>query len=88
MAEAASVLPVSPVIPVGAPVPQVQFCPTGGISLASAPAYLALPNVACLGGSWLTPRNAIELQDWQQITRLAQGAASLSENPGPPRQAP
>jgi 2-dehydro-3-deoxyphosphogluconate aldolase/(4S)-4-hydroxy-2-oxoglutarate aldolase len=62
---------------IGAPIPQVQFCPTGGISLASAPAYLALPNVSCVGGSWLTPRSAIENQDWQQITKLAAGAASL-----------
>jgi 2-dehydro-3-deoxyphosphogluconate aldolase / (4S)-4-hydroxy-2-oxoglutarate aldolase len=62
---------------IGAPIPQVQFCPTGGISLASAPAYLALPNVSCVGGSWLTPRSAIENQDWQQITKLAAGTASL-----------
>lgn len=62
---------------IGAPIPQVQFCPTGGISLDSAPAYLALPNVTCVGGSWLTPRTAIENQDWQRITRLAEGIASL-----------
>jgi 2-dehydro-3-deoxyphosphogluconate aldolase/(4S)-4-hydroxy-2-oxoglutarate aldolase len=62
---------------IGAPIPQVQFCPTGGISLASAPAYLALPNVSCVGGSWLTPRSAIDNQDWQHITKLAEGAACL-----------
>lgn len=62
---------------IGAPIPQVQFCPTGGISLASAPAYLALPNVSCVGGSWLTPRSAIDNQDWQQIINLAAGTASL-----------
>ena len=62
---------------IGAPIPHVQFCPTGGISLTSAPGYLALPNVSCVGGSWLTPRNAIEDQDWQQITKLAQEAATL-----------
>lgn len=62
---------------IGAPIPQVQFCPTGGISLNSAPGYLALPSVSCVGGSWLTPRSAIETQDWQQITKLAQGTASL-----------
>jgi 2-dehydro-3-deoxyphosphogluconate aldolase / (4S)-4-hydroxy-2-oxoglutarate aldolase len=62
---------------IGAPIPQVQFCPTGGISLATAPAYLALPNVTCVGGSWLTPRSAIDNQDWQQITQLAEGAAAL-----------
>ncbi|WP_457971672.1 bifunctional 4-hydroxy-2-oxoglutarate aldolase/2-dehydro-3-deoxy-phosphogluconate aldolase [Arthrobacter sp. D1-17] len=62
---------------IGAPIPQVQFCPTGGISLASAPAYLALPNVSCVGGSWITPRSAIENQNWHQITQLAEGAAAL-----------
>jgi 2-dehydro-3-deoxyphosphogluconate aldolase/(4S)-4-hydroxy-2-oxoglutarate aldolase len=64
---------------IGAPVPAVQFCPTGGISLSSAPEYLALPNVTCVGGSWLTPRSAVEDEDWQQITRLAQGAAALGK---------
>jgi 2-dehydro-3-deoxyphosphogluconate aldolase/(4S)-4-hydroxy-2-oxoglutarate aldolase len=64
---------------IGAPIPAVQFCPTGGISLASAPDYLALPNVTCVGGSWLTPRAAVEDEDWAQITRLAQGAAALGK---------
>ncbi|MCU1567762.1 MAG: keto-deoxy-phosphogluconate aldolase [Pseudarthrobacter sp.] len=64
---------------IGAPIPAVQFCPTGGISLASAPDYLALPNVTCVGGSWLTPRAAVEDKDWAQITRLAQGAAALGK---------
>ncbi|MEV7136389.1 bifunctional 4-hydroxy-2-oxoglutarate aldolase/2-dehydro-3-deoxy-phosphogluconate aldolase [Arthrobacter sp. NPDC093128] len=63
---------------IGAPIPQVQFCPTGGVSLSSAPAYLALPNVSCVGGSWLTPRGAVENEDWQQITRLAREAAGLT----------
>jgi 2-dehydro-3-deoxyphosphogluconate aldolase/(4S)-4-hydroxy-2-oxoglutarate aldolase len=63
---------------IGAPVPQVRFCPTGGISLASAPDYLKLPNVSCVGGSWLTPRGAIENGDWQLITELAQQAAALA----------
>ena len=45
---------------IGAPIPHVQFCPTGGISLATAPDYLRLPNVSCVGGSWLTPRAAVE----------------------------
>jgi 2-dehydro-3-deoxyphosphogluconate aldolase/(4S)-4-hydroxy-2-oxoglutarate aldolase len=62
---------------IGAPIPQVQFCPTGGISLQSAPGYLALPNVSCVGGSWLTPRSAIDNEDWQHITQLAAGAAAL-----------
>jgi 2-dehydro-3-deoxyphosphogluconate aldolase/(4S)-4-hydroxy-2-oxoglutarate aldolase len=63
---------------IGAPVPQVQFCPTGGISLASAPDYLKLPNVSCVGGSWLTPRRAIENGNWQRITELAKQAAALA----------
>ncbi|KQR63565.1 keto-deoxy-phosphogluconate aldolase [Arthrobacter sp. Leaf337] len=67
---------------IGAPIPQVQFCPTGGVSLGSAPKYLALPNVACVGGSWLTPRGAIENGDWQQITTLAREAAGLGLNQG------
>jgi 2-dehydro-3-deoxyphosphogluconate aldolase / (4S)-4-hydroxy-2-oxoglutarate aldolase len=62
---------------IGAPVPEVQFCPTGGVSLESAPEYLALPNVTCVGGSWLTPGAAVEGEDWAEITRLAQGAAGL-----------
>jgi 2-dehydro-3-deoxyphosphogluconate aldolase/(4S)-4-hydroxy-2-oxoglutarate aldolase len=62
---------------IGAPLAQVKFCPTGGVGLDSAPGYLALPNVPCVGGSWLTPRAAVESEDWEQITRLAQGAAAL-----------
>ncbi|MBT2596682.1 bifunctional 4-hydroxy-2-oxoglutarate aldolase/2-dehydro-3-deoxy-phosphogluconate aldolase [Arthrobacter sp. ISL-72] len=62
---------------IGAPVPQVQFCPTGGISLATAPDYLKLPNVACVGGSWLTPRTAVEANDWDRISALAREAAAL-----------
>ena len=63
---------------VGAPIPQVQFCPTGGISLDSAPGYLALPNVSCVGGSWLTPKTAVDNNDWEQITKLAREASGLS----------
>ena len=63
---------------IGAPVPQVQFCPTGGISLATAPDYLKLANVSCVGGSWLTPRAAVEGADWQHITQLARKAAELT----------
>ncbi|MGM9471462.1 bifunctional 4-hydroxy-2-oxoglutarate aldolase/2-dehydro-3-deoxy-phosphogluconate aldolase [Pseudarthrobacter sp. YS3] len=64
---------------IGAPIPQVQFCPTGGVSIATAPKYLALPNVSCVGGSWLTPRAAIENEDWREITQLARVSASLSK---------
>lgn len=63
---------------IGAPIPQVRFCPTGGISLASAPEYLKLPNVACVGGSWLTPADAVAAKDWARITSLAGGAAALA----------
>ncbi|MFF1882913.1 bifunctional 4-hydroxy-2-oxoglutarate aldolase/2-dehydro-3-deoxy-phosphogluconate aldolase [Pseudarthrobacter sp. NPDC058196] len=62
---------------IGAPLPHVRFCPTGGISLATAPDYLKLPNVACVGGSWLTPADAVAAKDWDRITSLAGGAAAL-----------
>ena len=45
-------------------VPDVRFCPTGGVTAASAPSYLALPNVACVGGTWLTPKDAVAAGDW------------------------
>jgi 2-dehydro-3-deoxyphosphogluconate aldolase/(4S)-4-hydroxy-2-oxoglutarate aldolase len=63
---------------IGAPIRNVHFCPTGGISLATAPDYLKLPNVSCIGGSWLTPRRAVEDRDWAQITGLAREAAALA----------
>jgi 2-dehydro-3-deoxyphosphogluconate aldolase/(4S)-4-hydroxy-2-oxoglutarate aldolase len=56
---------------IGAPVPQARFCPTGGITESTAAAYLALPNVGCVGGTWLTPSDAVRDQDWDRITRLA-----------------
>ena len=59
------------------PFADVRFCPTGGITPQSAPRYLALPNVAVCGGSWLTPRAAVESQDWPRITALARAAATL-----------
>lgn len=62
----------------GAPMPQLTFCPTGGIGAETAPDYLALPNVACVGGSWLTPSDAIDSGDWARITRLAAEAARLA----------
>ena len=61
----------------GGPFPDVMFCPTGGISLATAPEFLALPNVACVGGSWLTPADAMKAGDWNLITDLAKAAAAL-----------
>lgn len=59
------------------PFPQVKFCPTGGINLASASDYLALPNVLCVGGSWLTPKDAVINRDWATIERLAKEASAL-----------
>jgi len=61
----------------GAPFPDVVFCPTGGISLQAAPEYLALPNVACVGGSWVAPGPLVEAGDWAAIEALAREAAAL-----------
>ena len=61
----------------GGPFPDVVFCPTGGISLESAPQFLALPNVKVCGGSWLTPQDAVDSKDWARITRLAAEASAL-----------
>ncbi len=59
---------------IGGPFPQVRFCPTGGISPANYKEYLGLKNVACVGGSWLAPVDALERGDWQKITNLARMA--------------
>jgi 2-dehydro-3-deoxyphosphogluconate aldolase / (4S)-4-hydroxy-2-oxoglutarate aldolase len=59
------------------PFPDVTFCPTGGVTEETAPEFLALPNVACVGGSWLTPKAAVQAGDWKQITQLAARAAAL-----------
>lgn len=59
------------------PLPNLSFCPTGGIDLASAPNYLALPNVPCVGGTWVAPAQAIRDGDFAAIRRLAAEAASL-----------
>jgi 2-dehydro-3-deoxyphosphogluconate aldolase/(4S)-4-hydroxy-2-oxoglutarate aldolase len=58
-------------------VPDARFCPTGGIKLSTAPDYLALSNVGCVGGSWLTPKDALASSDWPRIETLASEAASL-----------
>jgi 2-dehydro-3-deoxyphosphogluconate aldolase/(4S)-4-hydroxy-2-oxoglutarate aldolase len=60
------------------PFADVVFCPTGGIDAQSAPDYLALANVAVVGGSWLTPPEAIAAGDWIRVERLAREAANLS----------
>jgi 2-dehydro-3-deoxyphosphogluconate aldolase / (4S)-4-hydroxy-2-oxoglutarate aldolase len=59
------------------PLPQLRFCPTGGISLLSAPDFLALSNVLCVGGSWLTPNDKLKSGDWNGIEQLAREAALL-----------
>ncbi|MBU8549444.1 bifunctional 4-hydroxy-2-oxoglutarate aldolase/2-dehydro-3-deoxy-phosphogluconate aldolase [Streptomyces sp. Babs14] len=61
-----------------APLPQARFCPTGGIGPASAPRYLALPNVGCVGGSWMLPKDAVADRDWGRVEALAREAAGLS----------
>ena len=61
----------------GGPFPDVTFCPTGGVTATSAPDFLALPNVGCVGGSWLTPKDAVMAGDWERITALAREAAGL-----------
>jgi 2-dehydro-3-deoxyphosphogluconate aldolase/(4S)-4-hydroxy-2-oxoglutarate aldolase len=59
------------------PFPDVMFCPTGGITVESAPQFLALPNVKVCGGSWLTPADAVAAKDWARITKLAKEASGL-----------
>jgi len=61
------------------PFPDVQFCPTGGLTPANAPEYLALPNVPVCGGSWLTPADAVAAGQWDRITELARAAAALRQ---------
>lgn len=62
---------------IGSPIPQVKFCPTGGISLKNARDYLGLSNILCVGGSWVAPKDAMAKGDWAAITTLAREAASL-----------
>ena len=62
---------------IGAPIPQVSFCPTGGISLKNAMDYLALKNILCVGGSWVAPKDAMARGDWAAITTLAAEAKAL-----------
>ncbi|TRD18890.1 bifunctional 4-hydroxy-2-oxoglutarate aldolase/2-dehydro-3-deoxy-phosphogluconate aldolase [Palleronia caenipelagi] len=62
---------------IGAPLPQIRFCPTGGVSLANAPDYLGLSNTLCVGGSWVAPSDKVQTGDWDGITALAREAAAL-----------
>ena len=61
------------------PLSYITFCPTGGIDMAKAKEYLALPNVICVGGSWIMPQDAIESGDWKRIEGLAREAAALKK---------
>lgn len=62
---------------IGAPLPQVRFCPTGGVSTANAAQYLTLSNTLCVGGSWVAPPDAVAAGDWSRIEALARTAAAL-----------
>ncbi|GAA1443327.1 bifunctional 4-hydroxy-2-oxoglutarate aldolase/2-dehydro-3-deoxy-phosphogluconate aldolase [Mycobacterium cookii] len=64
------------------PLPAARFCPTGGITAATAPSYLALTNVGCVGGSWLTPSDALAARDWERVTALAAEAALIRSSTG------
>ena len=62
---------------IGGPLPDIKFCPTGGVTVLTAPAYLALPNVGCVGGSWIAPANLVRAGEWTAITELARAASAL-----------
>ena len=62
---------------IGAPLPQISFCPTGGVSPENAQSYLSLPNVVCAGGSWVAPSDLINAEDWAGIEELARNASQL-----------
>ena len=62
---------------IGSPIPQVKFCPTGGVSLKNARDYLSLPNILCVGGSWVAPKDAMTAGHWAAITTLATEARAL-----------
>lgn len=63
---------------IGAPLPQISFCPTGGVSMKNANSYLSLPNVVCAGGSWVAPKDKVVAGDWAGIEALAREAAVLA----------
>ena len=62
---------------IGAPLPQISFCPTGGVNMANAYSYLSLSNVVCAGGSWVAPKDLVQAGDWAGIEALAVEAAAL-----------
>jgi 2-dehydro-3-deoxyphosphogluconate aldolase/(4S)-4-hydroxy-2-oxoglutarate aldolase len=59
------------------PLPQARFCPTGGIGAGNAPEYLSLPNVGCVGGTWMLPADAVAARDWARVEKLAREASGL-----------
>ena len=65
----------------GGPFPDVVFCPTGGITRATAPDFLALSNVACVGGSWVAPNDLVRSGAWREIEALARDAVGLKRSP-------
>ncbi|MBE8475729.1 bifunctional 4-hydroxy-2-oxoglutarate aldolase/2-dehydro-3-deoxy-phosphogluconate aldolase [Streptomyces justiciae] len=64
------------------PLPQARFCPTGGIGPANAPDYLSLPNVGCVGGTWMLPADALAARDWARVEELARAAAGIRDAGG------
>lgn len=77
-AEAAGGVPMLKSI--GAPIPQITFCPTGGVSQKNVKEYFSLPNVACVGGSWMCAANLVDTENWDEITRLSAEAVQLATN--------
>lgn len=75
-AEAAGGIPM--VKSIGGPLPQVTFCPTGGVSPQNAADYLALKNVACVGGSWMAPAHLVDAENWDEINRLTVEAVAIA----------
>jgi 2-dehydro-3-deoxyphosphogluconate aldolase/(4S)-4-hydroxy-2-oxoglutarate aldolase len=73
-----------------APIPQIRFCPTGGITPGNAAAWLALPNVACIGGSWMVSQKLVDARQWSEVERLSRLAAALprgaTQQQGHPRE--
>ncbi len=61
------------------PFPHAMFCPTGGVDVDNAPEFLAQPNVICVGGSWVAPKDAVRAGDWDRITKLAKAASGLGK---------
>lgn len=76
-AEAAGGIPMLKSI--AGPLPQITFCPTGGVNPKNAQEYLALPNVACVGGSWMAPTDMVKAKKWEEIKQLAAEAAALKQ---------